>query len=97
MNLYSKIYLILYKFWYNKVILRYMVALVGWAKMDYKNSWKFKERYNVMGLDYAADYEKHWHDISYHMKTCPRQIKARLFIDALILFKPYEQIPYYYV
>lgn len=96
MNWLDKIRLEIYKFWKLHVVFRYNVALVGWAKHDYRLSWKFKERYNILGLAYASDYEKHISDIMYHMNTCPFGIKVRLFVDSSILFKDLNQIPYYY-
>lgn len=95
MKLFTNTGLFLCRFWYNYIIFRYMVALVGWAKADYKNSWKFKERWQVVGLDYAQDYEAHVSDIQYHMHQCPKYVKFRLFLDAYVFFTPLNDIPYY--
>ena len=95
-NLLRKFYLWCLTTWYYKIIDHYMIAKVSQAKFDYKNSWKFKERYQFLGLDYASDYEKHLSDIIYHMKRCPKTIKLRLFWESMILrIPPKEQKVYY--
>jgi len=91
---YKLIYVCL-SFWYKRCFGKYFEALVQQGIYNYRNSWKFKERWRYLGLKEAENFTKYYWDIHFHMKQLPFAIKWRIFKDSMILRIPPHKISFY--